>query len=380
MENKLKLLLVADTYYPKVDGTMIFMEQFIERAEHKFDISLLVPNYQHRKDTKDKTFLRVSSLFKLSGYNTILPTWRNLRKIKRTIKDHDLIFIQGPALLSCLAMYYSRKYNKKVVSYVHVISWELFAKFIRKSFSGIVLKLLRKIFIKLYNRCDLVIVPYHDLKEELIDNGVSTEITVARLGVDINRFVSPKDKALAKKSLGINPQKKVIGYVGRVSREKNIHTLVEAFRKLPNKENLFLLIVGGGNKERINEIKELQNCKVTGFVHNVEDYLQAMDIFVMPSLTETTSLATLEAMSSSLPVVATKVGFIKNYLVKDHNGVFFARENPSMLSLKLEKLLEDSELRAKLGNNARKTVAYSLSWERSINKIVRVITNCFYKE
>ncbi|MBU1111248.1 MAG: glycosyltransferase family 4 protein, partial [Nanoarchaeota archaeon] len=109
-------------------------------------------------------------------------------------------------------------------------------------------------------------------------------------------------------------------------------------------------------------------------------YLQAMDIFVMPSLTETTSLATLEAMSSGLPVVATKVGFIKNYLVKDHNGEFFARRNSGMLSLKLERLLNDDELRKKLGANARKTVAYSLSWERSINKITKILTDCLYKE
>ena len=98
--------------------------------------------------------------------------------------------------------------------------------------------------------------------------------------------------------------------------------LLEAFRKLEEQENILLLMVGDGTEKQVKEFKEIKNCKVTGFVPNVQDYLKAMDIFVMPSLTETTSLATLEAMACGLPVIATKVGYIKNYLVKNHNGIF----------------------------------------------------------
>ncbi|MBU1112029.1 MAG: glycosyltransferase, partial [Nanoarchaeota archaeon] len=212
MEDKPKLLLVADTYYPKVDGIMVFIEQFIQRAKHRFNISLLVPNFQQRKDTKDKTFLRISKFMKMGDYNSIFPGWFNLRKIKKKIKENDIIFIQGPTLLSYLAMYYGKKYNKKVITYVHVITWELFAKFLPKKIGKFVLKTWRWINIKLYNSCDLVIVPYHDLKKELVDKGIKTDIIVARLGVDINRFIVPRDKSQAKKNLGIDPSKRVIGY------------------------------------------------------------------------------------------------------------------------------------------------------------------------
>ena len=81
-------------------------------------------------------------------------------------------------------------------------------------------------------------------------------------------------------------------------------------------------MVGDGTKKQVKEFKKIKNCKVTGFVPDVHEYLKAMDIFVMPSLTETTSLATLEAMACGLPVIATKVGYIKNYLVRNHNGLF----------------------------------------------------------
>ena len=94
----------------------------------------------------------------------------------------------------------------------------------------------------------------------------------------------------------------------------------------------------------------------------------------MPSLTETTSLATLEAMASGLPILSTKVGFIQRYIIRNYNGLFFAKDNPPMLALKLEQLRKNQALREELGTNARKTSAYSFSWERSINRIIRILS------
>lgn len=201
-------------------------------------------------------------------------------------------------------------------------------------------------------------------------------ITVARLGVDIDRFTpttSTENKDQWKLKMGLDPQKKVIGYVGRISKEKNTLTFLEAFKKLPHQDKYILLIVGDGAREQRIPFEQTPNCMITGFVSNVQDYLKAMDIFVMPSLTETTSLATLEAMASGLPVVATKVGFIENYITKGYNGVFFPQNSAALLATKLEKLIQNKEIRAKLGSNARKTMAYSFSWERSINRIKRIL-------
>ena len=205
-----------------------------------------------------------------------------------------------------------------------------------------------------------------------------TEITTARLGVDIDTFNPTADKRASKEKIHLNPEKKVIGYVGRISKEKNIQLLLEAFQKIEEQDNITLLMVGDGPERQTKELKALKNCKVTGFVHNVQDYLKAMDVFVMPSLTETTSLATLEAMSTGLPVIATRVGFIKSYIIKNHNGLFFPRNSAGMLSVKISKLLKDREYRERLGQNARKTVAYGFSWERSINRIKRILLKQYY--
>tara|TARA_Y100000310_G_scaffold344333_1_gene456500 strand:+ start:2417 stop:3538 length:1122 start_codon:yes stop_codon:yes gene_type:complete len=366
-----KILLVADTYHPKVDGTLRFIEEFIPRAKD-FAVSLLVPNYgkrKHRVDVEKITFLDNSRFIKLSGYHVMKLSWKNVKKIREAIRENDIIFVQGPALISYLAMYYGRILKKKTVTYVHVITWELYEKFlpplINKLFHGII----KRVSIWLFNLCDLVLVPYRGLQRDLKKSGISTPMQIARLGVDINRFSPEKNKEAMKQKLKIKQGTFVVGYVGRISKEKNVDVLVDAFARIDVPNKLLLLVGDGDTKHYTN----YEHIKITGFVDNVQDYLKTMDIFVMPSLTETTSLATLEAMSTGLPVVVTQVGMMKEYISRNFNGLFFPRDNPAILSLKLEKLYKDEILRRKLGKQARRTVAYSFSWERSINKIKRIL-------
>ena len=377
MNNKPKLLLVADTYYPKVDGTLKFIEEFLKRAQDNFEISLLVPDYGTHKGKK-VIYIEVSKIWKVSGYANLKISPSNLKKMKTAIQAADLVFVQGPAMISYLSIYYARRYGKKIFFYTHTLSWELFEKFFPGIFKKPISFLIKRLSIALYNRCDEILLPYHELKEHLHEQGVKTETTIARLGVDIDTFNPPADKRSSKEKIHLNPDKKVIGYVGRISKEKNTDLLLEAFQKIEDQENIMLLLVGDGPEKQTRRFKEIKNCKVTGFVYNVQDYLKAVDIFVMPSLTETTSLATLEAMSTGLPVIATRVGFIKNYIIKNHNGLFFPRNSSSMLSVKISKLLKDRELRERLGQNARKTVAYGFSWERSINRIKRILLKQYY--
>ena len=98
---------------------------------------------------------------------------------------------------------------------------------------------------------------------------------------------------------------------------------------------------------------------------NVIPYLQAMDIYVLPSLTETTSLSTLEAMSCGCAVISTKVGLVKRYIKDKVNGSFFPKGNASALKVKLSWLVENPDIRTELGRNARETVKAKFNWERT---------------
>ncbi len=379
---KPKLLLVADTYYPKVDGTLRFMEEFIKRAEDAFQISLLVPRLhpdeRWPQQKQETVYLEPSRRIAISGYPNLKLSWRNLKKIKESIRRADIVFIQGPGAISYLATHYAQKYGKKTVSYIHVLIWELFAKFLPPSLHKPGSAFLKKLFLHCYGKNDLILVPYAELKEFLQNQGISSRIVVTRLGVDILRFLPARNKQEQKKLLGFSHSDFVVGYVGRISKEKNIQILINAFRKLASQDKTSLLLVGDGPERQKKACLALPRCQVTGFVKDVEKYLQAMDVFVMPSLTETTSLATLEAMACGVPVIVTKVGFMKKYVKRDYNGLFFPKNNSTMLALKLEKLRGDKKLGERLGNQARKTIAAAFSWERSINKIKRLLMEEYF--
>lgn len=379
---KPKLLLAADTNFPKVDGTLKFMQEFIKRSHQEFDISLLLPDLGKRtkfKGIKEITLIKPSNWFHISGYPSMKLSWRNIKKIKKAVQEAEIVFVQGPALISYFSIYYGAKYKKKTVFYTHTIIWELFEQFFPPFFNKLFLKMIKRVSMLFYNHCQAILVPYHELKEQLSKAGIKQELIVAKLGVDINKFSPAANPQKAKEKIRIDHGKKIIGYVGRISREKNTLVLLKAFKQLPEQKEVHLLMVGDGPEDQVKPFEELKNCTVTGFVDNVQDYLQAMDVFVMPSLTETTSLATLEAMSSGVPVITTKIGFMKNYIVKNHNGIFFPKNSSSTLAIKIQKILDNQSFRESLKQNARRTIIYSFSWERSINKIKRALIKIHLK-
>ncbi|MEK6950862.1 MAG: glycosyltransferase family 4 protein [Nanoarchaeota archaeon] len=374
---KLKLLLAADTYYPKVDGVLMFMEEFMKRAQFHFTLSLLVPKFNAARTPAQfkpvpTTFLDLSPRLRLLTYNSIRFSSRNRKRISQAVQQADIIFIQELGPVGFLALRAARRQGKKVLLYIHNTPWEFLEKYF--SLNRLNAFLLRKFFVYWYNRADRLLIPYPELEGELRKAGVQTSISVARLGVDIKRFFPTQRKSRWKKKLHLPPIP-LIGYVGRISKEKNTLLLLKAMPQL--KRKALLLMVGDGEERLVQKFKGSSQCRVTGFIPNVEEYLKAIDIFVMPSLTETTSLATLEALASGLPVLVTKVGYPRRYIHHGQNGLFFPRRSATVLAERIDQLLADPTSAARLGRQARRTAVSLFSWNRSIKTISKLILKTY---
>jgi glycosyltransferase involved in cell wall biosynthesis len=231
--------------------------------------------------------------------------------------------------------------------------------------------LTKRIARRLYNKCKLLLVSGSDIGMLLQAAGINTPHLIVPLGVDTKRFTPPHSKEKAKVDVGINPGLKVIGFVGRIAREKGLPTLQHAFKIVHEKnKDTALLIVGEGVR---GEIKPDDGVIITGRKDDVVPYLQAMDVFVLPSLTETSSLATMEAMSCALPVIVTPVGNIPDYLKHEWNGWFFARHDADDLAKKITYLLARPALRSSLGVNARLTVTQHFTWELTAKRLSKLL-------
>jgi len=359
----MRLLIASDCFLPRWDGVTRFLLEVIPRLDD-YQITVLAPNFGEYKEPDYFELVRFPLLN--IAFGDIYFSRVDRRVVKKHVQDADIIFSQTIGPIGMAVINEAHKQRKPVVAYIHSIEWELATRSMKR-FKSLVNSTVRKLARIFYNKCSLLLIPYEEAEEKLRKNGVKTDMMIVRLGMDSGKFIPPKDKNEAKRNIGIPEECKVIGFCGRIGREKDLMTLYRAFRKIEKQHpEARLLVVGKGVKELEKEFTSNRNIIMVGSKDNVVPYLQAMDIYVLPSLTETTSLSTLEAMSCGVAVVCTPVGYVKNYIKERENGMLFPFHNSLVLSLKLDMLLKDSTLREKLGKNARATVEMDFSWEKTL--------------
>ena len=161
-----------------------------------------------------------------------------------------------------------------------------------------------------------------------------------------------------------------IVFVGRLEKQKNILSLIEAVKKIPNVK---LYIIGEGSLRKVIEAKikseNIHNVVLLGVVPNekLPEELNKSEIFILPSLWEGHPKALLEAMACSLPVVGASVEGIRELIVNGVNGIL-CEPNAESIRRAILKLLNDPELRKKLGENARRFVVENFSFEKIMKK------------
>ncbi len=129
------------------------------------------------------------------------------------------------------------------------------------------------------------------------------------------------------------------------------------------------LIVGTGPlekmlKDKAELLKLNDRVKFVGFIPHRETplYLHASHIFVRPSLSEGMGVSFVEAMAADLPVIATNVGGIPDFLTDRKTGLFCEVQNPKSVAEKVEELMNNKELRDSIVKNAREMVKEKYDW------------------
>jgi glycosyltransferase involved in cell wall biosynthesis len=189
-------------------------------------------------------------------------------------------------------------------------------------------------------------------------------------GVEVKRFEGGDAEKIKKDYQFGN--KLVITFIGRLIEVKGLRYLIEAISHL--KGDFILLIVGGGalRKElEINVSKKGLGASIifAGRVKSIVDIMAATDIFVLPSLSEGLPQVLLEAMAAGKACVVTDIGLP----VEDHLDALVVKASDSIdLARALQKLLDNDELRKKLGENANKKVKQYFSWEDAAESYLKL--------
>jgi glycosyltransferase involved in cell wall biosynthesis len=213
----------------------------------------------------------------------------------------------------------------------------------------------------------------------ILENGYDPAgITSVPTGMDTEYFV-PGHRAARRAQLGIDANVLVIGIAATLRSWKGHEYLVQAFSRLSTRPSRLVILGDGPQRETLRrQVMELglqDRVFMPGDQRDVLPWLQAMDIFVLPSYAnEGVPQAIMQAMLCALPVVTTPVGSIGEIVTHDSTGLLVKPKDADELWQALEKLAADASLRSRLGTQARQFALAHFGLDPMLDKMEKIFT------
>ncbi len=205
-------------------------------------------------------------------------------------------------------------------------------------------------------------------------------------GIDPKVYCTTEDGIQIKKELKIADAAPVIGTIGNLYPVKgHTYLLKAAVQVVRNYPEAVFLFIGRGNL--LNQLQEeagrggiAKNVRFLGFREDIAAFLQTMDIFVLPSLSEGLPLSLLEAMAAGKPAVATNVGGNPEVMLDGETGFLVPPKDPESLASRIILLLKDKLLAQKFGANGQQRVYEKFSLERMVNAYQQIYEAAFLRK
>jgi len=386
-----KILIFSLVYYPRfIGGAEIAIKEITDRIgtdEMQFDMITLRKQASAYERIGNVNIYRVgfswfgkntksSKIFPLSKIFYIPLAFLKAVSLHRKNK-YDLIWSMMASYAGFAGFLFKKKYKQVpfVLSIQEGDNFEkrdgVFRPFFRKIFKSAdriqcISKFLADWSRKMGAKCPIVVVP----------NAVDYELFSKKQTDD--ELVQLKSK-LGKKENDI-----FLITTSRLVEKNAVDDIVNSLQYLP--ENVKLLVIGkGGEEDKLHKLASalnLQNeggnrVQFLGYIPHTEmvQYLQASDIFIRPSLSEGFGNSFIEAMASGIPVIATPVGGIVDFLTDGETGLFCEVKNPRSIAQKVEKLIKDRESREYIVKNAKKMVEEDYAWTNIVGEMKEVFNS-----
>ncbi len=220
-------------------------------------------------------------------------------------------------------------------------------------------------------------------------NFFENKIEILKMGLDLQDTINAEksDKTSLKHELSINGKMVNVVTVSRLSPLKGVHYLLEALAMIiSHHSNVMLYIVGDpvidehrGYQDVLWQIIKKHNLeahvKFTGWRTDVLEIVSLMDILVQPSISEGLGRSALEAMSLGKPVVASRLGGLREVITDGENGFLVEPGDVRSLAEKISILIKNKELRDSLGKAAKKIIFSEFLIQDHISRLERIWTD-----
>ncbi|MGD8783796.1 MAG: glycosyltransferase [Thioalkalispiraceae bacterium] len=383
----MNILMISDVYFPRINGVSTSIKLFRQTLlalGHK--VSLIVPCYGD--DKQEDGIYRISSKKVILDPEDRFMSMKSILDIVPELSkdDYDLVHIQTPFVAHYAGLRIAGELGIPCVETYHTFFEEYLYHYFPLVPKSWMRYLARYFTRKQCNAVDAVITPSTAMNEVLGKYGVTTSTKIVPTGIDLSELESG-DGATFRLKYGIEQERPVIVHVGRVAHEKNIDFLLRMLQFLRINIPDVLLIIAGEGPARAY-LKKLtarlgldNNVMFIGYLARDGELLDcycAGDAFVFASRTETQGLVLLEAMALGVPLISTAVMGTKDIL-EPGKGAIVAEEDAELFADKVQNILSDSILRARLANEAK---AYVDEWsaQAMTDRLVSFYTDVIYNK
>jgi glycosyltransferase involved in cell wall biosynthesis len=374
----MKLLVVAPYFFPKIGGTENYIYNIAKGLKEKYnwEIIVITSNHEKKKYKEEKIdgmkIYLLPRWFKISN-TPINPLW--YFQIKRIIKNErpDIInahtpvpFISDVAARVCNNIPFILSYHNDLIK--GNILLNLICKFYYFAFGNKTLKISDKIIAtsEYYAKNSPYLTRYFN------------KISIVPPGVQITKFHLGVNKFTLQKKYGNYPFVLFVGQLDKTHIHKGIYYLIDAISLVKKKfENIVLLVVGKGDnidnyKNYAQKSSLEKNVIFTGFVpiDKLPEYYAGSNVTILPTLnnSEGFGMVLIEAGACGKPVIGTSVGGIPFVIDDNKTGLLVPPKDPKALAEAVTKILNNSDLAKKMGENGYKKVKENFTWEKQIKK------------
>jgi len=377
----MKIAMFTDTYGPQINGlatSVLMLSSHLRTAGHSVYIFTTT---DPDASGNEPDVYRLPSIPFLKDRRMGMFYHPGLARMIRRL-DLDLVHTHSEFCLGVFGRFIARELRLPMVHTMHTV-YEDYTHYLtkRKVLESAAKALARKVTTEFCNSADRVIAPTEKVRNMLLSYGVRSEITPIPSGIELSNFkpgrYSSAEIQNARLSLGINPDEKVLLYLGRMAQEKNIDELLKWLRAyLRERDGVRFLLVGEGvYRPQLEAVaRELKMTDKTIFAgarpwEEIGLYYQASDVFVNASQSEAQGLTYIEAMAAGVPIVAKADPCLNGVLLEGVNG--YAFHDKEGLVRSIDRILSDETGLARLKAGALET-AQSFSAEEYAGKIAGV--------
>lgn len=372
-----RVLFVTGAYSPELSagGLQCQAVAHLLRSRARFQVLTTAtdPSLEAESTVDGVRVLRVGVDLSRSGAMA-RSTPRMVSALLRLVPRVDLIHIQGFSQKNVLVSMAGRAFRRPIVISLQTAKHDEPASVATQG----------RLAWWAYSTADM----YLSVSPGLSDAYVAARLPSAKLrqvanGVDLTRFspVSGEQRHAIRRRLGLPLDQPLILFVGILSRDKQPHVLFEAWASLlRDRPRPGVLVFVGPTSSRQFEADanlaegiraDAQRSGIGDRVrfvpptHNIHEYFQAADIYVLPSAREGLPIALIEAMACGLPSIASRLPGSTDDVITDRmDGLLVAPGDPSAFASALERLLGDADFGSRIGAAARRTVEERFSMER----------------